>query len=50
MYAVSEKLKQLSELPATDGHTTGHTGWESQRAKDVDAANLEILIFGCGQK
>lgn len=50
MHTVAEKLKQFPEIPPADGHMTGANSWEKQRAKDVDAADPEILIIGGGQK
>ena len=50
MHTVAEKLKQFPELPSADGHMTGPISWEAQRAKDIDAADPEVLIIGGGQK
>lgn len=50
MHTAAEKLKQFPEIPPADGHMTGSTSWERQRALDVDAADPEILIVGGGQK
>ena len=50
MHTVAEKLKQFPEVPPADGHMTGSISWEKQRAKDVDAADPEVLIIGGGQK
>lgn len=49
MHTVAEKLKQFPEVSPADGHMTGDTSWEKQRARDIDAANPEILIIGGGQ-
>lgn len=50
MHTVAEKLKHFPEVAPNDGHMTGDISWEKQRAKDVDAADPEILIIGGGQK
>ena len=50
MHTVAEKLKQFPEVAPNDGHMTGDISWEKQRAKDVDAADPEVLIIGGGQK
>jgi len=50
MHTVAEKLIQFPEIPPNDGHMTGITSWEKQRAREVDEANPEILIIGGGQK
>jgi hypothetical protein len=50
MYTVAESLKQFPELPASDGHMTGITSWESQRRDAIDTAVPEVLIIGGGQK
>ena len=50
MHTAAEKLKQFPEVSPYDGHMTGLISWEKQRAKDVDAADPEILIIGGGQK
>lgn len=50
MHTVAEGLKQFPELPAPDGHMTGITSWETQRAEATDAADPEVLIIGGGQK
>ncbi|OQV06668.1 hypothetical protein CLAIMM_11209 [Cladophialophora immunda] len=49
MHTVAEQLKQFPEIAPADGHMTGPISWENQRAKDVDAANPEVLIIGGGQ-
>ncbi|KAL4886090.1 hypothetical protein BJY04DRAFT_229266 [Aspergillus karnatakaensis] len=49
MHTVAESLKQFPELPAPDGHMTGITSWESQRAETINAAIPEVLIIGGGQ-
>ncbi|KAK5688070.1 hypothetical protein LTS10_000048 [Elasticomyces elasticus] len=49
MHTVAEQLKQFPEVSPTDGHMTGTISWESQRAKEIDAADPEILIIGGGQ-
>ena len=50
MHTVAEQLKDFPELPPLNGHMTGPTSWEAQRAADIDAADPEILIIGGGQK
>lgn len=50
MHTVAEELRRYPELPPVDGHMTGATSWERQRAADVDAAQPEVLIIGGGQK
>lgn len=50
MHTVAEQLKQFPELAPADGHMTGTVSWETQRAKEVDAADPEVLIIGGGQK
>lgn len=50
MHTVAEGLLGFPELPPADGHMTGLISWEKQRAKDIDAADPEILIIGGGQK
>lgn len=50
MHTVAEGLKQFPELQPQDGHMTGITSWETQRAKAVDDADPEVLIIGGGQK
>ena len=47
---VAEQLMDFPEIPASDGHMTGPITWSQQRAKDIDAANPEVLIIGGGQK
>ncbi|KAI9147387.1 putative indole-3-pyruvate monooxygenase [Paramyrothecium foliicola] len=49
MHTVTETLKDFPEVAAPDGHMTGLISWEKQRAKDVDAADPEVLIIGAGQ-
>ncbi|KAH8655831.1 hypothetical protein BX600DRAFT_401790 [Xylariales sp. PMI_506] len=49
MHTVAEQLKQFPERAPDDGHMTGTISWEAQRAAEVDAADPEILIIGCGQ-
>merc|ERR1711939_1021155 len=49
MHTVAEKLKRFPEIAPNDGHMTGDISWEKQRAKDVDAADPEVLIIGGGQ-
>ncbi|KAH8587808.1 hypothetical protein B0O99DRAFT_526247 [Bisporella sp. PMI_857] len=49
MHTAAEQLNQFPEVQPADGHMTGAISWERQRAKDVDAANPEILIIGGGQ-
>ncbi|KAH0359763.1 putative flavin-containing monooxygenase YUCCA3, partial [Aureobasidium melanogenum] len=49
MHTVAEKLKQFPERAPNDGHMTGTVSWETQRAKEVDAANPVVLIIGGGQ-
>lgn len=50
MHTVAEGLKQFPEHGPDDGHMTGITSWESQRAKAVDTVEPEVLIIGGGQK
>lgn len=50
MHTVAEQLKQCPERAPADGHMTGTTSWEAQRAAEVDAAEPEVLIIGGGQK
>lgn len=50
MHTVAETLKQFPEQPAPDGHMTGITSWESQRAEAIDTVSPEVLIIGGGQK
>lgn len=49
MHTVAESLKEFPEVAPYDGHMTGAISWEKQRAKDLDAAEPEILIIGGGQ-
>jgi hypothetical protein len=50
MHTVAEQLKQFPELSPADGHMNGTVSWETQRAKEIDAADPEVLIIGGGQK
>lgn len=50
MHTVAEKLKQFPEVAPNDGHMTGAISWEKQLAKNIDAADPEVLIIGGGQK
>jgi hypothetical protein len=50
MHTVAESLKQFPELPASDGHMTGITSWESQRREAINTVEPEVLIIGGGQK
>lgn len=50
IHTVAEGLKQFPEQDPYDGHMTGITSWESQRARAVDSVNPEVLIIGGGQK
>ena len=50
MHTVAEQLKQFPEVPPMDGHMTGTSSWESQRAKQIDSTDPEVLILGGGQK
>lgn len=50
MHTVAEKLKQFPEVSPNDGHMTGTISWEKQLAKNIDAADPEVLIIGGGQK
>lgn len=50
MHTVAEGLKDFPEKQAPDGHMTGTTSWESQRAEATDKAEPEVLIIGGGQK
>ncbi|KAL5338331.1 hypothetical protein BJX70DRAFT_367293 [Aspergillus crustosus] len=49
MHTVAESLKQFPELPASDGHMTGITSWESQRREAINTVDPEVLIIGGGQ-
>ncbi|KAL3458790.1 hypothetical protein BJX64DRAFT_301721 [Aspergillus heterothallicus] len=49
MHTVAEGLKDFPEQAAPDGHMTGITSWESQRAQTINTANPEVLIIGGGQ-
>lgn len=49
MHSVAESLKQFPEKPPNDGHMTGVTSWEAQRAEEVNQADPEVLIIGGGQ-
>lgn len=49
MYTVAEQLRQFPEISPYDGHMTSSISWEKQRAKDIDAADPDILIIGGGQ-
>jgi len=50
MHTVAEQLKQFPERAPYDGHMTGTTSWESQRAEAINAADPQVLIIGGGQK
>lgn len=50
MHTVAESLKQFPEQSAPDGHMTGITSWESQRAEAINTVDPEVLIIGGGQK
>jgi cation diffusion facilitator CzcD-associated flavoprotein CzcO len=50
MHTVAEQLKQFPELSPADGHMNGTVSWETQRAKEINAADPEVLIIGGGQK
>jgi len=50
MHSVAEQLKQFPELGPADGHMNGSVSWETQRAKEINAADPEVLIIGGGQK
>jgi hypothetical protein len=50
MHSVAEQLKQFPELGPADGHMNGTVSWETQRAKEINAADPEVLIIGGGQK
>jgi hypothetical protein len=50
MHTAAEQLKQFPERAPADGHITSTVSWETQRAKEVDAAQPEVLIIGGGQK
>jgi hypothetical protein len=50
MHTVAERLKQFPEVSPNDGHMTGTISWEKQLAKDIDAADPEVLVIGGGQK
>ncbi|KAM0261466.1 hypothetical protein ACHAPA_009786 [Fusarium lateritium] len=49
MHTVAEGLLQFPEREAPDGHMTGVTSWEAQRAETIDNADPEVLIIGGGQ-
>ncbi|CAG7915956.1 unnamed protein product [Penicillium olsonii] len=49
MHTVAESLKQFPEQAAPDGHMTGITSWESQRAEAINTVDPEVLIIGGGQ-
>ncbi|CAK7233182.1 hypothetical protein SEUCBS140593_008517 [Sporothrix eucalyptigena] len=49
MHTVAEGLLQFPEIPPHDGHMTGTTSWESQRAEEVNSTDPEVLIIGGGQ-
>ncbi|KAJ0417662.1 hypothetical protein BJY00DRAFT_325477 [Aspergillus carlsbadensis] len=49
MHTVAESLKHFPELPASDGHMTGITSWESQRREAINKVDPEVLIIGGGQ-
>ncbi|KAJ5351879.1 hypothetical protein N7452_000853 [Penicillium brevicompactum] len=49
MHTVAESLKQFPEQSAPDGHMTGITSWESQRAEAINTVDPEVLIIGGGQ-
>lgn len=50
MHTVAESLKEFPEQSAPDGHMTGITSWECQRAEAVNSVDPEVLIIGGGQK
>lgn len=50
MHTVAEQLKRFPERAPVDGHMTGTISWEKQRAREIDAADPEVLIIGGGQK
>lgn len=45
-----EGLVNFPEADPTDGHMVGTTSWESQRAKEDDEIDPEVVIVGGGQK
>ncbi|KAL2834081.1 hypothetical protein BJY01DRAFT_259666 [Aspergillus pseudoustus] len=49
MHTVAEGLRQFPEQAAPDGHMTGITSWESQRAEAINTVDPEVLIIGGGQ-
>ncbi|KAH1474772.1 hypothetical protein KXV81_001214 [Aspergillus fumigatus] len=49
MHTVAESLKEFPEQSAPDGHLTGITSWECQRAEAVNSVDPEVLIIGGGQ-
>ncbi|RSH80219.1 uncharacterized protein EHS24_008792 [Apiotrichum porosum] len=49
VHTAAEDLINFPELPPADGHMTGDISWESQRAKDVDEIQPDVLIVGGGQ-
>jgi hypothetical protein len=50
MHSSIESLLQFPELDPLDGHMTGATSWEKQRAQDVDSIHPDVIIVGAGQK
>jgi hypothetical protein len=50
VHTVIESLKQFPVVDPADGHMTGVTSWESQRAKEDDEVEPEVVVIGGGQK
>jgi hypothetical protein len=50
MHSVIEGLKSFPIVDPADGHMTGVTSWESQRAKEDDEVSPEVVVIGGGQK
>jgi len=50
MHTVIETLKAFPMVDEADGHMTGVTSWESQRAKEDDEVTPEVVVIGGGQK
>lgn len=50
MHTVLESLKAFPVVDPADGHMTGVTSWESQRAKEDDEVIPDVVVIGGGQK
>ena len=50
MHTVAENLLDFPEVPPADGHMTGPSSWEVQRAAADDAVQPQVVIVGGGQK